>query len=90
MNSRKRIKVTQMGCRDPANGQVAEVRLNRRDVGSCRRHMVSCRQLSGEPNSTPQPPAEVRVQSPPSASFSYFRYPIEASTMPIHGDFIGE
>ena len=90
MNSRKRIKVTQMGCRDPANGQVAEVRLNRRDVGSCRRHMVSCRRLSGVTNSTPQPLAEVQVQSLPSASFSYFRYPSTAHSMPTQGEFIGE
>jgi len=90
MNSRKRIKVTQMSCRDSTDGQVAKVRINLRDVGSCRMHKVSCRQLDGEPQSIPHPYAEAQVQSLPSAFPSYCRYPNETPNMPLQGEFIGE
>jgi hypothetical protein len=79
MNSRKRIKATQMGCSDPTNGQVAKVRLNSRDVGSCRMHKVSCRQLDGEPYSIPRPFYSLQITALTNAV-----------KMPHYGEFIGE
>ena len=80
MNSRKRIKATQMGCSDPANDQVVEVRLNSRDVGNGRMHKVSCRSFRGVTKSS----------TPPYFSHSYPCYQNNAPPMPFIGEFIGE
>lgn len=79
MDSRKRIKATQMGCSDPTNDQVVEVRLNSRDVGSERMHKVSCRSFRGVTKPSTPPFYSLQIQ-----------YLNNTPKMPYIGEFVGE